>query len=171
MSGLEQLCLLPLEDWKLLVLAGLPARHPILPILVTRLEDKVRLGLGESSTRLVANLEGGMADYLSRRTKSFRRSIRRSQDKAETAGIRIEDASKGRAGELFERIVAIEKRAWKGRDAVGIQSGDMHDFYKLDVAQARSARCPASAICHARRHRPGLHHGWLARGHLPWLAV
>ncbi len=131
-AGLEQLCRQPLRDWRVMLMAGLPAGHPLLAALVRRLEGHVRFALGDRSGRLIADLEDGMEAYLARRSKSFRRSLRRAQSKAREAGITIEDASKtADAKQLFSRIVDVEKRAWKGRDSVGIAEGSMHDFYEL----------------------------------------
>jgi len=129
-DGIEALCAQPAEDWRLMLLAGLPPKHPLLEALVERLGERYRLGLGESTVRLVAELRDGIDVYLGRRSKGFRRSLRRSQSKAQAASITIEDASTLPATELFARIVEIEKRGWKGRDAVGIVSGPMHDFYE-----------------------------------------
>ena len=130
-AGVEHLCTQPKDAWRLMVLAGLPASHPLLPELVTRLTGRVRLALGESSVRLVASLEGGIPAYLERRSKGFRRSLRRSEAKARDAGIAFEDGSSLPAEIAFRRIIEIEKRGWKGRDEVGIVSGDMHNFYEL----------------------------------------
>jgi hypothetical protein len=130
-AGIEHLCSQPLEAWKLMVLAGLPASHPLLSAIVTRLTGRVRLALGESSVRLVASLEEGIPAYLARRSKGFRRSLRRSEAKAQKAGIAFEDASAQPAETAFRRIIEVEKRGWKGRDEVGIVTGDMHSFYEL----------------------------------------
>ncbi len=129
-AGIEELCSQPKEAWKLMLLAGLPASHPLLAAIVTRLTGRVRLALGDSSVRMVASLEDGIPAYLDRRSKGFRRSLRRAQAKAAAAGIAFEDASTLDAATAFRRILEVEKRAWKGRDEVGIVTGDMHDFYE-----------------------------------------
>lgn len=102
----------------------------------------MRLSLGESSSRLIADLTDGMAAYLDRRSHGFRRSIRRAQKRTREAGITFEDASAKPAESNFARIVDVERRGWKGRDDVGIQSGGMHDFYELMLPRlaARSAQ-------------------------------
>lgn len=131
-AGIEQLCQQPLRAWKLMFLAGLPVGHPLLAALVERLDGQVGFRLGESSGRLIATLEEGMDAYWARRSKGFRRSLRRAQAKAKAAGISFEDASTSAdSKQLFARIVEVEKRAWKGRDSVGIAEGSMHDFYEL----------------------------------------
>ncbi len=141
-AGIERLCSQPKDEWKLMVLAGLPAAHPLLAAIVTRLTGRVRLALGESSVRLIASLKDGMPAYLARRSKGFRRSLRRSEAKARKAGICFENASDLPAETAFQRVIEVEKRGWKGRDEVGIASGDMHEFYKcmLPRLAARNAQ-------------------------------
>ncbi|MCP4449250.1 MAG: GNAT family N-acetyltransferase [Myxococcales bacterium] len=139
-AGIETLLEMPVVEWKLMVLAGLPVGHPLLAAVVSRLGDRVRLALGESSARLVAKLGDGMSAYLARRSKGLRRSLRRATAKAASAGISFEDASQASASVNYERIVAVEKRGWKGQGSVGIVSGDMHEFYKLMLPRL-AARC------------------------------
>lgn len=129
-AGIEELCALPIEEWTIMVISGLPSDHPLFVAIVQRFAQKLRLGLGQNTVRLGIDLSKGLDAFLSRRSKQFRRSLIRAERKAAEAQITFVDASDEPADMLFERIVAVESRGWKGRDAVGITEGPMHNFYK-----------------------------------------
>ncbi|MBL4635142.1 MAG: GNAT family N-acetyltransferase [Kofleriaceae bacterium] len=140
-AGVEELCSQPTEDWKIMVISGLPSEHPVFTGIVQKLASTLRLGLGQSTVRLIVDLSGGFDAFLSRRSRQFRRSLARAQRKASAAEITIVDASTEVADKLYQRIVAVEKRGWKGLEAVGIDDGPMHEFYKkmLPRLSARGA--------------------------------
>ncbi len=129
--GIEQLCEMPLGERRLMLLPGLPSSHPLLAEVISRLAGRFRIAMGDTSVRMVARLEDGVDAYLGRRSRGFRRALRRSRQKAEDAGIAVVDASDLSAEEAFARIIEVEKRGWKGRDDVGIVHGGMRDFYEL----------------------------------------
>lgn len=129
-EGLVELCAMPPSDWTIMALSGLPAGHPLFVAIVSRLASRVQLGLGQNTKRLVVDLVDGPERFLARRSKHFRRSLRRSMDATRSAGITIEDGSGESPERLFARIMAVERRGWKGRDGVGIAEGSMHDFYR-----------------------------------------
>lgn len=129
-AGVEQFCALPIEDWTIMVISGLPSGHPLFGSIVETFSQRMRLGLGQSTVRLGIDLSAGLDAFLRRRSKQFRRSVMRAQRKAADAQITFVDASGDPVDKLFERIVAVESRGWKGRDGVGITEGPMHRFYK-----------------------------------------
>lgn len=130
-EGVERLCQLPLRTWAIMAVPGLDAEHALFRDLVTALASSQKLGLGVPTCRLIIDLEDGVEGFLGRRTSNFRRGLRRSQSRARTAGIVIEDASAEDPQALFARIIAVEERGWKGREGAGITHGGMHDFYQL----------------------------------------
>lgn len=135
------------RDWRSLVLPGISLRpappddpdarlrdpfpipddDPLLPVAraLVRLGD---VGLGEGIARQVVDLRDGYEAWLARRSPKFRRNLRRSGDRADDAGLTIVDASDD--PHLFERVLAIEHRSWKGREGSGITATDMAALYR-----------------------------------------
>lgn len=150
-EGLEELCAAPKADWKIMALAGLPAGEPLFVAIVSALGNQVKLGLGQSAIRLMIDLEDGLDGFLERRSRSFRRSIRRGATQARAAGIVFEDAGRWASpGSLFDRIMAVESRAWKGIEGVGITQGSMHDFYEKMLPRLHQHK--SHRILFARKH-------------------
>jgi hypothetical protein len=130
LEGVETLFADAASDWKLMALPGMEASSEFLMSIVGRFAERLRMGLGQSTSRLVVDLEGGAEAFLARRSRNFRRSLQRTERRAREAGIVVVDAPSASATELFARIQAVEKRGWKGREEVGITGGGMHDFYE-----------------------------------------
>lgn len=139
------------EPWRALVLTGLDQHDPALRTLAgLALSSGLEAGIGPASTRMVASLEGGLDGFLARRSGRFRRALLREQRRA--SAITIEDANahdEPTAAALYERILAVERLSWKGRDEVGIQSGSMRVFY--GAAMPRLARRGALRVAFARK--------------------
>jgi hypothetical protein len=139
-AGLATLCEAPTSEWSIMALAGVTPGSDFFLGLVTEFADRFRLGLGPTTSRLLVDLQAGPEDFLQRRSKQFRRSMLRSQRDAHAAGISFVDASELDPQILFQRIVEVEGRAWKGQSEVGIATGAMHDFYELMLPRL-AARC------------------------------
>jgi len=120
-------------DWDLLVLSGLPLGSPLLDRLARRLSRRYRVGLGPVTRRHIASLAGGMDGFLSRRPRRLRKGLRQALRRATDEGIRFEPLraeSAGEADALFERILDVERRSWKGRTGVGLVEEPMREFYR-----------------------------------------
>ena len=123
-------------DWNVLLLMGLPEDSELFRRVSKHLHPYYDLFRGQVTTRNVASLAGGLDGFLSRRSRNFRRALRRAEQKADDTGIEFlaceaDDADS--ALELYERIVAIEQRSWKGQGGVGIDAGAMHRFYEAMI--------------------------------------
>ncbi len=121
------------RDWDVLVLSGLPLGSPLLDRLARRLARRHRIGLGPVTRRHIASLAGGLDGFLSRRPRRLRKTIRQGLRRAAAAGIRFEPQGARDGSEsdvLFERILAIERRSWKGRVGVGLVEEPMGEFYR-----------------------------------------
>lgn len=147
-AGIQELRAMPGADWSIMALAGLPTDHALFSTIVSTMGPELRLGLGSSTSRLVVDLEGGVSAFLARRSTSLQRSLRRSQRRAEAAGIALVDASCEPGEQLFARIMDVEARGWKGREKVGITEGSMHHFYRLMMP--RLCRRGAQRVLFAR---------------------
>jgi Acetyltransferase (GNAT) domain len=120
------------RDWQLAILSGLTVNGPQRRALDATLPARWERRRGQPTVRHVASLEGGLDGFLSRRAREFRKSLRKAERGAVTAGMTFETvrtATAAEANSLYERIQAIELRSWKSRDAVGISQGPMRAFY------------------------------------------
>ena len=119
------------RDWQLAILSGLTVAGPQRRALDATLPARWERRRGQPTIRHVASLEGGVDGFLSRRSRDFRKSLRKSARSAEGAGATFEivRASEGEAEALYDRIQRIEATSWKSRDGVGIASGPMRAFY------------------------------------------
>lgn len=123
-----------LGGWDVLVLPGMP--EPKGPASYTAqlargLSALGRVKLGAGITRQVADLRGGYEAWWGQRASRFRRNLRQASRRAEAAGIELVDASAEPA--VFNRLLAIEKRSWKGREQSGIASPQMMVMYRAMV--------------------------------------
>ncbi|HTE56006.1 MAG TPA: GNAT family N-acetyltransferase [Kofleriaceae bacterium] len=122
------------RDWDVLVLSGLPLGSPLLDVLAHRLARRYRVGLGPATRRHIASLDGGLDGFLSRRPRRLRKTLRQSLRRAAATGLHFEPARAATAAEadaLFDRLLAVEQRSWKGRAGVGLVEEPMREFYRL----------------------------------------
>ena len=120
------------RDWQLAILSGLTVAGPQRRALDATLPSRWERRRGQPTVRHVASLEGGMDGFLARRAREFRKSLRKAERGAVTAGITFETvrtATAAEANSLYDRIQEIELRSWKSRDSVGISQGPMRAFY------------------------------------------
>ncbi len=140
-----ELCRLRRDDWDVLALTGIFEHSGLAAALVTGFAPWSDVRLGASTIRHVASLEGGVDGFLARRSRNFRKGLRRAARLASQAGVTFERCHLEReedAEALFDRILRIEMRSWKGSTGVGIDGGAMHDFYRIMIARliARGAQ-------------------------------
>jgi CelD/BcsL family acetyltransferase involved in cellulose biosynthesis len=122
------------REWDLLVLSGLPIGSPLCDRLARRLARRYRVGLGPTTRRHIASLAGGLDGFLSRRPRRLRKTLRQGLRRAAGAGVSFEALAARdpeEADALFERILDIERRSWKGRVGVGLAEEPMRAFYRL----------------------------------------
>lgn len=123
-----------------LYLAGLKRQGPLYRAILNRLAGKAQFGIGQACERRVADLAGGFDGWLGRRSAKFRANLRRERRRADAAGIEwtwITDTADPDA--LFERIMWIERRSWKGQEGVGVDTGPARSFYHR-ITQRLQAR-------------------------------
>lgn len=141
-SAFVDLCRRREIDWDMAVLSGVPVASELLAELILRLSARYRLLQGPITARFVVDLRGGVDAFLGRRSRNFRKALKRALRTAEEAGIgfeRCDAASPAQAEALYDRIVRVEARSWKGREGVGIDDGGMHAFYR-DMVGRLAAR-------------------------------
>lgn len=119
-------------SWDSLYLLGLKREGLAFQELVRCFARRFTLGIGRTTVRCVASLEGGEHGFLSRRSAGFRENLRRADRRAGAAGVTFERSLPGAVDleRVMARILAVERRSWKGLDGDGIDSGRMLTFYQ-----------------------------------------
>jgi hypothetical protein len=119
------------RDWQLAILSGLTVNGPQRRALDATLPARWERRRGQPTVRHVASLEGGLDGFLGRRSRDFRKSLRKAEARAAAGGLSFEivRAGEAEAHALYERIQAVELHSWKSRDNVGIAQGPMRAFY------------------------------------------
>ncbi len=118
-------------DWRLALLAGIPAHGVHTQALLRHLPRSWALKLGQTSLRHRASLHDGLDGFMARRSPQFRKSLGKKIRQAAAAGISFTAVAitPTQADTLFTRILACEQHSWKGRDGVGMSVESMRDFY------------------------------------------
>lgn len=118
------------EDVSAVVLSGIVERSRVFYEI---LQGRWEVYQGHPTVRRIASLEGGLEGFLSRRSASTRSRFRRTLKKFEHSELTIEQPEfrVERSAELFERLRSVESRSWKGLSGMGVDQGDMSDFYRL----------------------------------------
>jgi CelD/BcsL family acetyltransferase involved in cellulose biosynthesis len=122
-------------------LSGLRREGPQVEAILRRFKALARFGVGQSCERRVCAIDQGLDAWLTTRSPKFRGNLRRARRRATAAGYRWRwlTGSANPAG-LFERIMAIESRSWKGKDGVGVDDGAAREFYRLVVQRLAATR-------------------------------
>lgn len=135
------------RDWDLVLLSGLPVGSTLLDAALAQLSARYAVGLGPVTRRHVASLAGGLDGFLARRPRTLRKGLRQARRRAADAGVVFTpQAALGAAAAagLYDRILAIERRSWKGRSGAGFDREPMRSFYQrmvLRLAERGQLRC------------------------------
>jgi len=128
-----ELCAASEDEWDVILLAGMPQGSRLLEATLKQMSERYEILETGTAVRHVASLRGGYDGFLSRRSRNFRHHARRAEKRARAAGIELEACHLNDAADadaVYERILDVESRSWKGRDGVGINQGGMCEFYR-----------------------------------------
>jgi len=120
--------------WQFAMISGLREGSPLHDALVTNLTPRYRVQPCAPQRAWQASLEGGVDGFLARRSAKFREALRSARRKTGQRGLTIEEGAVDDLDSLFDRIVSVERRSWKGPQHTGLLLVDLLDFY---VAMAR----------------------------------
>lgn len=123
--------------WHLAVLPGFPWDQALLRAVAGELAVLGPVRASTGITRQVADLAEGLDPFWARRSSRFRRNLARARRQAASAGLVIEDASGDE--DLLDRLLAVERRSWKGRSGDGLLSPAMARFYRRQLDRLRPA--------------------------------
>jgi CelD/BcsL family acetyltransferase involved in cellulose biosynthesis len=121
---------LALDDFAYALIAGQRADSALTGWIVRLLEDSHRLLRGPVQERLQVDLSDGVDAWMGRRSSRFRQRLRHLCSDAERRGVRFHDVSAMGPDALFDRILAVESRSWKGTEATGLADEDLAAFYR-----------------------------------------
>lgn len=100
--------------------------------LARRFRKRCFFHLHNESVQCMASLAGGLDGFLSRRTAHHRAKIRRARRKAGAEGIVFERArpeNPAKAIELYQRMLNVEEKSWKGIGHCGMTEEAPRQFY------------------------------------------
>ena len=127
--------------WRLCAVGGIVPGSRAFRALLLRLGQDYRLHRGESTRRYRAWLQDGVDGFLSRRSRDFRKGLRRSREKARALGLTFELVADDASAEaVYERVLDVDRRSWKGREGVGLASSSMALHYRLQTARLLKRR-------------------------------
>ena len=127
--------------WRVCAVGGVVPDSRAFRALILRLADHYRLHRGESTRRYRAWLRDGPDGFLARRSRDFRKGLRRSREKAKAIGLTFELVPDGSSAEaVYERVLDVDRRSWKGREGVGLASSAMALHYRLQTARLTRRR-------------------------------
>lgn len=137
------------RTWDLAAIGGIVPDSRAFRALIAQLGPRYRLLRGESTRRYRASLAGGVDGWLSRRSRDFRKGLRRSRAKADAMGLSFERVPSGASAEAaYERLLDVDRRSWKGLEGSGLSSPQMATHYRL--MSARLQRRDALRLWFAR---------------------
>ena len=128
-------------DWDAILCAGVTPGSAHHRALRSRLRPGWRFGLGPTTERYVASLDGGVDGFLARRSRNFRKAVRADQRAAAAAGVQFApvEVTADNAVATLARVMAIEARSWKGQAGLGVDAGPMRAFYEHMVGPLAAA--------------------------------
>lgn len=128
-SAMRELARHKLERTIIVEVAGLSPDDVLLQNL--RSHAHAMSPLLKQDPAVIASLDGGLEGWLSRRSRRFRKNLRRVQLHAREQGVifeRLSPTNKVEASRLYDRMLEVEKRSWKGPLKSGLFS--LTRFYR-----------------------------------------
>jgi hypothetical protein len=116
------------REWSACLVTGLEAGSTSWNALGGAVSRRYRVERGPTTRRYVARLDDGLEGFLSRRQASLRRSLAKAIRRSSRLGLHFEVPDEREPA--FERLLAVERRSWKGLQGVGIDREPMRSFYR-----------------------------------------
>lgn len=117
-----------IPGWVRLVITGLTAESQLFEALGRNLSRLGTVYMADGMECCVADLSGGVDQWLRRRSSRFRRQWNKWIAAVSDPSLKIEDVTD--ADGLMDRLLAIERRGWKGQDDDGIIAVPMERMYR-----------------------------------------
>ena len=125
------------------IISGLITNGDRVAELLTTFSEQCEFYLVSNETACSATLEGGLDGYLSRRSAKLRRGVRSAARRAAAKGVVFERHTPGTKAEcdsVFQRIIDVELRSWKGIGQCGMANEPSRTFYRAMMGRLSAAR-------------------------------
>ena len=117
--------------WRLALVTGLVKGSSLWRAVVASAARKFSLVEGPQTRRYVADLSAGLEGFLKRRSAGFRRNLAKAERRAAARGLVFEVHDEtSPLDAVFDRVLAVERRSWKGLSGVGIDREPMRSLYR-----------------------------------------
>lgn len=116
------------------IVSGLRPTDPLLELLIARFGDRCGIHLATSESMRSASLAGGLDGYLSRRSGKWRRGVQQAARRLRERGVTFERHAPHTvtgAHALYDRVLAVEERSWKGIERCGMAEPPAREFYRV----------------------------------------
>jgi hypothetical protein len=113
-----------------------------------------------------ASLAGGIDGWLSRRSSNFRRNLKRARLRAQSEGIvfeRAQPSSLAEADQVYERMLGVERKSWKGPVRKGLLQ--LSTFYRMVLRAYAERNCARVVIARHGSDDVGFCFGGASGGH------
>jgi hypothetical protein len=123
-----------LGDLPHILLSGLAPEDDLITKLVRRFGRRFQFYRHRQEVQCVASLKGGFDGYLSRRSTSHRRGLKKQMNRARSRGVAFERCSpvgNDTAETIFKRMVDVELASWKGIGKCGMAEEPQKTFYEI----------------------------------------
>jgi len=113
-----------------------------------------------------ASLAGGIDGWLSRRSSNFRRNLKRARLGAQSEGIvfeRAQPSSLAEADKVYERMLGVERKSWKGPVRKGLLQ--LSTFYRTVLRAYAERNCARVVIARHGSDDVGFCFGGASGGH------
>jgi hypothetical protein len=115
-----------------LIISAIPNEGELRNQLIKQLGPHARLRAVREEGVCAASLSGGLDGYLSRRSPSFRKGIRKQSSKASREGVTFERQSPQTvqaAEDVYQRMIDVELKSWKGIGECGMAEDNISPYY------------------------------------------
>jgi CelD/BcsL family acetyltransferase involved in cellulose biosynthesis len=126
-----------------IVISGLDPQGPLLAEIRSRLSACGKFRQFGRDLQCAASLEGGLDGFLSRRSANHRKKLRQAIRRGQAVGIGFErhaPDSADAAAAVFARMLAVERRSWKGIADRGMDGPMTRIFYGSMLRRLAMAR-------------------------------
>lgn len=116
------------------LISGIAPRGRVLQKLKKEFDSKFDFIRASSGIQCAASLAGGMDGFLSRRSASHRRKLRKIRSKSDNSGLSFErqkPLTAEHSKEIYKRMISVELASWKGIGKCGMVGGKIEQFYKI----------------------------------------
>jgi len=117
-----------------IVISGVLPNGVLKRRLIDRYKDRFDFQKLSSEELCSASLLGGIDGYLSRRSSSHRRGLRKQSKRAHNAGVTFEHivpTTHIEAEATYQRMLAVEESGWKGVGKCGMTMQPSRDYYSF----------------------------------------